>query len=197
MTARSLLPTAGDALIIVDVQNDFLPGGALAVPAGDAVVRVLNRYIARFDQQQLPIFATRDWHPPAHCSFREQGGPWPPHCVAGTPGAALAGDLRLPPRAQLISKATRPEADAYSGFQGTDLAARLRELGCRRLFIGGLATDYCVRATALDAIKENFEVVVLQDAVRAVDVQPGDGERALEAMAGGGARIAREAQVLA
>lgn len=197
MTARSLLPNAGDALIIVDVQNDFLPGGALAVPAGDAVVRVLNRYIAWFDQQELPIFATRDWHPPAHCSFREQGGPWPPHCVAGTPGANLAGDLRLPARAQLISKAMRPEADAYSGFQGTDLAARLRELGCRRLFIGGLATDYCVRATTLDAITEGFEVVVLQDAVRAVDVHPGDGERALEAMAGGGARIAREAQVLA
>ena len=197
MTTRSLLPDSGDALIVVDVQNDFLPGGALAVPAGDAVVPVLNRYITRFDQQNLPIFATRDWHPPAHCSFRAQGGPWPPHCVAGTPGAELARGLVLPARTQLISKATRPESDAYSGFQGTDLAARLRELGCRRVFIGGLATDYCVRATALDALAAGFEVVVLRDAVRAVEVEPGDGERALAAMTEGGARIAAAAQVLA
>jgi nicotinamidase/pyrazinamidase len=197
MNVRSLLPTSGDALIVVDVQNDFLPGGALAVPAGDAVVPVLNRYIARFDQQKLPILATRDWHPSVHCSFREQGGPWPPHCVAGTPGADLARGLALPARAQLISKATRPESDAYSGFQGTDLAARLRELGCRRVFIGGLATDYCVRATALDALAAGFEVVVLQDAIRAVEVQPGDGQRALDEVTGGGARIAHEAQVLA
>jgi nicotinamidase/pyrazinamidase len=197
MNARSLLPTSGDALIVVDVQNDFLPGGALAVPGGDAVVPVLNRYITRFDQQRLPILATRDWHPSAHCSFREQGGPWPPHCVAGTPGADLARGLALPAQVQLIPKATRPESDAYSGFQGTDLAARLHKLGCRRVFIGGLATDYCVRATALDALAEGFEVVVLQDAIRAVDVQPGDGQRALDEVAGGGARIAREAQVLA
>jgi len=197
MNARSFKPGAGDALIIVDVQNDFLPGGALAVPGGDAVVPALNRYVEGFDHRGLPVFATRDWHPRAHCSFRERGGPWPPHCIAGTPGAEIAPGLNLPQGARLISKATRAEADAYSGFQGTDLASQLRQLHCTRVFIGGLATDYCVRASALDALAEGFEVVVLEDAVRAVDVHPGDGRRALEEMLSRGARTAGAAQVLA
>jgi nicotinamidase/pyrazinamidase len=181
------MPAPGDALIVVDVQNDFLPGGALAVPAGDEVIAPLNRAMLAFERRRLPIFATRDWHPARHCSFRDQGGPWPSHCVAGTDGAAFAASLRLPPDVRIVSKATRAEADAYSGFQGTDLAAHMRRLGCARVFIGGLATDYCVRATALDALAAGFGAVVLTDSVRAVNVHPGDSQRALAEMAARGA----------
>ncbi len=179
----------GDGLVVVDVQRDFLPGGALAVPDGDAVVPVLARYIARFVAHGLPIAFTRDWHPPDHCSFRDRGGPWPPHCVAGTPGAAFAPGLALPAGAEVVSKATGSEADAYSGFDHSSLAGWLRTRGVRRLFVGGLATDYCVAATVRDARALGFEVLVLGDAVRAVDVQPGDGARALAAMQAGGARL--------
>lgn len=182
-------PRAGDALLIVDVQNDFLPGGALPVPHGDEVIPALNRWIARFRERSLPVVATRDWHPPDHCSFQPQGGPWPVHCVAGTEGAAFASGLRLPEGALIISKATDSDREAYSGFQGTDLAARLRTLGVRRLFVGGLATDYCVLATVRDALDEGFDVVVLREAVRAVDLHPGDGDRALEDMERLGARL--------
>lgn len=181
----------GDALVVVDVQNDFLPGGSLAVPHGDEVVPVINDYLRRFGERRLPIFATRDWHPVEHCSFQLQGGPWPPHCVADTPGAQFAADLRLPPAATVISKATRQEADAYSGFGGTDLAGRLRAAEVSRVFVGGLATDYCVLNTVKDALKEGFETVLLVDAVRAVEVQPGDGERAVAEMQAAGARLAR------
>lgn len=184
-------PREGDALIIVDIQNDFLPGGALAVPDGDAVIPVLNRCASAFERANLPVFATRDWHPVNHCSFRAQGGPWPVHCVAGTPGAAWPAELILPRSTRVISTGVEPNAEGYSGFEGTALASTLRELGCKRLFIGGLATDYCVRATALDALKEGFEVFILEDAVRAVDVRPGDGARALAELTEKGAHIAR------
>lgn len=177
----------GDALVVVDVQRDFLPGGALAVAEGDQVVPLLNRYIARFEQAGLPTVFTRDWHPANHCSFRAQGGPWPPHCVAGSEGADFAPGLVLPATGHVVSKATTAEADAYSGFQGTTLAAWLRDRGCRRLFIGGLATDYCVRETVCDALAAGFAVVLLRDAVRAVEVQPGDGARAEQAMREAGA----------
>ena len=172
----------GDALIVVDVQRDFLPGGSLGVPDGDAVVPVINAYAEKFTSAQLPVAATRDWHPADHCSFAAQGGPWPPHCVRDTAGAEFADGLRLPARVSLISKATRSEADAYSGFDGTELAARLREAGVRRVFVGGLATDYCVLATVRDALAAGFEVAVLTDAVRAVNVDPGDGDKALAEM---------------
>lgn len=168
----------GDALVVVDVQNDFLPGGSLAVPQGDAVVPALNRYLAVWRDRGLPVFATRDWHPPDHCSFREQGGPWPPHCVAGTAGAAFAADLELPSDGVLISKGQQPDRDAYSGFEGTDLDAELRRAGVHRLFVGGLATDYCVLSTVRDARKLGYTVFLLTDAIRAVDVRPGDGRRA-------------------
>lgn len=179
----------GDALIVVDVQNDFLPGGVLAVPSGGEVIEPLNDYIRQFAQLQLPVFATRDWHPRDHCSFREHGGRWPAHCVAGTHGATFPLQLQLPPDVHVISKATQPESDAYSGFQGTDLAQQLRDLGCTRVFVGGLATEYCVRATVLDARAAGLEVVVLADAVRALDAQLGDGEQALAEMKASGVQI--------
>ncbi len=187
----SMEPRPGDALIVVDVQRDFLPGGALAVPRGDEVVPVLNRYLEIFTGRDLPVVATRDWHPADHCSFRERGGPWPPHCIAGTPGAAFADGLALPAQAIIVSKATAPDKDAYSGFQDTDLARRLREAGVRRVFVGGLATDYCVLNTVRDALAEGFEVVLLEDAIRAVEVHPGDGERAVKEMQDAGADTAR------
>ena len=172
----------GDALVIVDVQRDFLPGGALAVPRGDEVVPVLNSYIRLFRDKGLPIIATRDWHPPNHCSFKKQGGPWPPHCVQDTPGAQFAPGLELPRDVIIISKATRPQEEAYSGFHGTDMDERLKALGVKRLFVGGLATDYCVLSTVKDALKLGYRVYLLLDAIRAVDVNPGDGERAIEEM---------------
>ena len=173
----------GDALIIVDVQNDFLPGGSLAVLHGDDVMPVLNRYIKLFQAHGLPIFATRDWHPGNHCSFLEQGGTWPPHCVAGTQGAAFPAQLDLPSDVHIISKATTPEKDAYSGFEGTELDDLLRAAGVRRLFVGGLATDYCVLNTVKDArLLHNYETFLLDDAVRAVNVHPEDGRLALEEM---------------
>lgn len=177
-----LNPGAGDALIIVDVQNDFLPGGKLGVARGDEVVPALNRYIERFASRGLPIFATRDWHPENHCSFTDQGGIWPPHCLAASPGAEFAPGLALPDAAIVVSKADTPAQDAYSGFEGTGLAAQLRSRGVRRVYVGGIATDYCVLNTVKDALAEGFEVLLLTDAIRAVDVEPGDGDAAIERM---------------
>jgi len=168
----------GDALIVVDVQNDFLPGGSLAVPDGDAVVPVLNRYLAEFSARELPVYATRDWHPANHCSFKAQGGPWPPHCVAGTHGAQFAASLEFPTGATVISKADKPDKDAYSGFEGTDLDARLRAWKIKRLFVGGLATDYCVLNTVRDARRLDYDVYLLSDAIRAVNINPDDGPKA-------------------
>lgn len=176
------LPGDGDALVVVDVQNDFLPGGPLAVVDGDRVVAPLNRYIHLFQQRELPLVFTRDWHPANHCSFHAQGGPWPPHCVAGSPGAGFAPGLHVPANATLISKGAHAGIDAYSAFQGTGLGAYLQRLGCRRIFVGGLATDYCVLATVRDARQQGLAVVVLRDAIRAVAVQPEDGRRAEDEM---------------
>ncbi|MEE9595181.1 MAG: nicotinamidase [Acidiferrobacterales bacterium] len=181
----------GDALIIVDVQNDFLPGGNLAVPNADEVVPPLNLYIEAFESQHMPIYATRDWHPANHCSFKAQGGIWPPHCIAGTAGAQFAPGLKHPPHTVIISKATTSEKDTYSGFEDADLAQRLRDQGVQRLFIGGLATDYCVLNTVKDALKHGFEVLLLQDAMRAVNVQPDDGQKAEHEMQGLGAKPIR------
>lgn len=178
-----------DALIVVDVQNDFLPGGSLAVRDGDAVVPVLNRYLARFRAAGAQVTVTRDWHPRGHCSFVAQGGPWPEHCVAGTRGAEFAEMLELPADALIVSKADTADADAYSGFEDTGLAATLRGLGVTRVFIGGLATDYCVLNTVRDALTEGFETLLLTDAVRPVEAAPGDGVRAVEQMRSLGAII--------
>ena len=179
----------GDALIVVDVQNDFLPGGSLAVPQGDEVVPLLNRYITLFQQQGLPIYATRDWHPTDHCSFQAQGGPWPPHCVQDSDGARFSSALDLPPQTTIISKATRQDQDAYSGFQETELDKRLRDAMVKRLFIGGLATDYCVLNTVKDGLASHYQVYVLKDAIRAVNVNPDDDERAVAEMRQQGAEF--------
>lgn len=175
--------TDTDVLLIVDVQNDFCPGGALAVPDGDAVVDVINTLMPRFGY----VIATQDFHPPGHSSFVEQGGPWPVHCVQGTPGAELHPALDVDGIDEIVQKGTDPATDGYSGFAGTDLARRLHARGARRVFIAGLATDYCVRATAIEAVEHGFEAVVLTDAVRAVNVAPADGDRALGEMLDAGA----------
>ncbi len=182
-------PGGHDALLVVDVQKDFLPGGALAVAHGDEVVAPLNAAIRAFERAGRPIYASRDWHPANHCSFKARGGPWPPHCVAGTRGAEFADGLALPPATVVISKADRADSDAYSAFGGNDLATQLQRKGVRRVVIGGLTTDYCVVNTVLDARAAGFEVVVLAHAIRAVDLRPGDGARALEAMRKAGARL--------
>ena len=176
------------ALILVDVQRDFCPGGALAVPEGDRVVAPLNRYVQIVQQRGGRIVASRDWHPPDHISFRSRGGPWPPHCIRGTEGAAFHPDLKLPAEARIVSKAQEPDEEAYSAFDGTGLASELEERGITTVLVGGLATDYCVKSTAVDALREGFRVWLLTDAVRAVDVNPGDGQRAIEEMLSAGAQ---------
>ncbi len=171
------------------MQYDFLPGGHLAVRGADEVVPVLERAVRAAEAARIPIFATRDWHPSNHCSFQAQGGPWPEHCVQGTSGAEVTAALRLPPSTLYVSKATRQDREAYSSFDGTDLAELLSARRIRRIVIGGLTTDYCVRSTVADARGLGIDVLVLVDAVRAIDVSPGDGERALGDMRARGARL--------
>jgi nicotinamidase/pyrazinamidase len=189
------------ALLIVDVQNDFCPGGALPVPEGDKVVPVLNRVAEQVAKAGGAVFASRDWHPPITRHFAAYGGRWPVHCVQNTPGAEFHPDLRLPEGTIIISKGTSENDDGYSAFEGHTEEGRtlldiLRERGVRRLIVGGLATDYCVRASAMDALKHGFEVVVLTDAVRGVDVNPGDSERALEELRAAGAQLTTSQTIL-
>ncbi len=186
-----IAPAAGDALIMVDMQNDFLPGGSLAIAGGNAIIPQLNRYLAYFAAHRLPVFATRDWHPPDHCSFQPQGGQWPPHCIAGSGGAAFHPDLELPIGTHIVSKATTRENDAYSGFSGTQLDELLRSLHIQRIFIGGVATEYCVFNTVKDALRLRYITFILEDAMRAIERQPGDGQRALQEMMQLGARSIR------
>lgn len=180
--------TKGDALLLIDMQNDFVSGGALAVPHGDEVVPVLNRYIQIFELRALPIFATRDWHPQNHCSFQTQGGPWPIHCVVGSYGADFVPSLQLPKSAVIISKPSAPDLETFTAFGKTNFDAQLRSANIGRLFVGGLATDYCVLHTALDALEHGFEVFLLKDAVRAVNVHRDDGEKAEKELVSAGAR---------
>lgn len=175
---------------------DFYPGGALPVPHSDVVIPILNRYVAIFEQAKAPIYVTRDWHPPTHISFQPQGGPWPPHCVQETEGAKFHPDLRLPRNAKIISKATTPNDETYSGFQGTVLEEELRKYSVRTVFVGGLATDYCVKDTVLDALKAGFDAVLLIDAVRGVDVHPGDSEGAIREMVIQGASVTALANII-
>jgi len=186
--------TNNDALLIVDVQADFLPGGALAVPQGAKVIAVLNAMIDTFATAGLPVFASRDWHPPDHCSFNEQGGPWPPHCIAGTPGAEIDSSLHLPDGTRFFDKATMPDKDAYSAFEDTDLNATLKQNDVTRLFVGGLATEYCVLNTSADAVRNGFEVFILKDAIRAID--PVDGQRAIESLCEMGVTVVDSNEIL-
>jgi nicotinamidase/pyrazinamidase len=177
----------GDALLVIDMQYDFLPGGSLGVPDGDQVLAPINRLLALYDSQRLPILASRDWHTVDHCSFAERGGPWPPHCVADTRGAAFSSELTLPGETVVISKAATADEDAYSAFNGTGLAEQLRQLGVKRVAVCGLATDYCVLNTVLDALGEGFDALLVTEAMRAVDVNAGDGARAIGQMIARGA----------
>lgn len=176
-----------DALILVDVQNDFCPGGKLAVVGGDEVVPVLNGWIRAAREAGAMIVASRDWHPADHSSFREQGGPWPSHCVQGTPGADFHPGLELPEDVLVVSKGDRQELDQYSDFEQTPLAGALRDKGVTRLFIGGLAQDVCVRATVLDAVRHGFETHVISNGSKPLnDVS---GKQALEDMRLAGAVV--------
>ena len=182
------------ALVIVDVQNDFCPVGALAVPDGDRVAAPLSELAARFAAAGLPVFASRDWHPPDTSHFQPFGGPWPVHCVRDTPGAAFHPELHLPEKAVILSKGMDPAADGYSAFEGTtvhgqNLADLLAADRVQQLVIGGLATEYCVRATVLEALGRGFGVMLLVDAVAGVDLRSGDADRALREMAEAGVRL--------
>ena len=192
MTASS---TAGrSALLVVDVQNDFCAGGALEVPGGDRVVEPLNRYIGEAVEQGWPVYASRDWHPPVTSHFREYGGEWPPHCVQNTPGAAFHPDLRLPPSAVVVTTGQAPDDPGYSALggqtpEGKSFLADLRERQVQHLYVGGLATDYCVKHSVLDARRAGLEVTVLTDAIAGVEVRPGDSARAIEEMRAAGAEV--------
>jgi len=183
-----------DALLIIDFQNDFCPGGALAVEEGDEIASPIRRLATsgRFGT----VVATRDWHPADHASFEREGGPWPVHCVQGTPGAELhesLGDIELD---AVVDVGREREDEGYSGFERSELAQILRERGVERVFVCGLATDYCVRASTIDACNEGFETTLVEDAVRAVEVEPGDGERAIAEMRRAGAKVASSGEVL-
>ena len=185
------------ALILVDIQNDFCPGGALAVNEGDRIVPIVNRLISEFPL----VISTQDWHPANHISFKQQGGPWPPHCVQGTQGAQLRPDLNTDTISYYFRKASSPDKDAYSEFEGKDeqgrsLGEALKRHGVNKLYVVGLATDYCVLETVLDGIKYGYEVYPVIDAMRAVNVDPDDGEKALRKMADNGAHLVTSDEVL-
>jgi nicotinamidase/pyrazinamidase len=181
-----------EALLIIDFQNDFTAGGALAVPEGDDIAGPVKRLAEHYEH----VFATRDWHPPDHASFETEGGPWPVHCVAGTPGAAFHPAMESIDVDEVVDVGREREDEGYSGFENSDLAELLRARGIDRVAVVGLATDYCVRASAIDACREGFDVTVVEDAIRGVDVHPGDSERALAEMHDAGARIATSDEVL-
>ncbi|HKP35975.1 MAG TPA: nicotinamidase [Pyrinomonadaceae bacterium] len=177
------------ALIVVDVQNDFCPGGSLAVAHGDEVVAPLNNLMKQFLDRGEPVFKTRDWHPAKTKHFTAYGGTWPVHCVQDTRGAEFHPDLLDDPRVTVISKGFDESADGYSGFDGTELGEKLRDAGIEEVWVGGLATDYCVKETVLSALREGFEVKALADAMRPVNINPADGRKALEEMSAAGAEI--------
>ncbi|MFW6056084.1 MAG: isochorismatase family protein [Chloroflexota bacterium] len=180
----------GDALLIIDVQNDFCPGGALPIEHGDEVVPVLNRWIDRAVAAGIPLYASRDWHPIGHVSFHEAGGQWPPHCIQDSGGAAFHPDLNLPDSTVKVTKGVRFDHDQNSAFDETGLEAKLRRDGVRRLFVGGLAQDVCVLATVLDGRKEGFDVVLIEDTTR--PVTPQGGEKALQQMYAAGVSTTSE-----
>jgi nicotinamidase/pyrazinamidase len=178
---------SGDALLIVDVQKDFCPGGALPVEGGDEIVPVLNRWIAAAVAKDVPVYASRDWHPIGHLSFKGGGGPWPPHCIQDSDGAEFHPDLALPSSTIIVTKGVRFDQDQNSAFDQTGLAVQLRKDGIRRLWVTGLAEDVCVLATVLDACREGFEVVLIEKATRSITAE--GGEKARRQMQDAGARM--------
>jgi len=184
------------ALLIVDVQNDFCPGGSLAVPKGEQIISILNKYLSLFKKNKLPIFASRDWHPEKTKHFKEYGGLWPKHCVENSKGAEFHSKLKLPKETIILSKGMDSEKDSYSAFQafdsnGTEFINLLKIFGVDELFVGGLATDYCVKSSVLDALKLGFKVKLLIDACRGVDINPTDSQQAIKEMISSGARIVK------
>lgn len=186
---KNITLNGNDALLVTDIQNDFLPGGALPVTDGDKIIPAINNYIERVEAAKAHVIASRDWHSPNHISFKSQGGPWPPHCIQETEGAKFSPKLKLPDHTVVISKATDPKHEAYSAFDHTNLNNELHRLGIKRFFIAGLATDYCVVNTVLDARKLGYDTFVLMDATLGINVNPGDVDRAVKAMTESGARL--------
>lgn len=180
----------GDALVLVDVQNDFCPGGALPIEAGDRILPAVNAWIQAAEKSGVPVFASRDWHPSAHLSFASEGGPWPPHCIQDTPGAGFHKDLKLPPDAVVVTKGVRFDHDQNSAFDDTGLGTHLKRKGIRRILVAGLALDVCVLATAMDALKSGFEVVLLSDATRPVSAD--NGAAAIQQMRQAGVQVVEQ-----
>lgn len=181
------------ALLIVDVQNDFCPGGALAVPEADKIIPNLNKYIKIFSQNKLPLFASRDWHSQKTKHFKKFGGVWPVHCIENTRGAEFHPKLKLPKETIILSKGIDPEKDSYSAFQakdtnGMDFLTLLKYLGVQELYVGGLATDYCVKSSVIDALKNGFKVKLLTDAIKGVNLKTQDSQEAIEEMVNNGAK---------
>lgn len=181
------------ALLIVDVQDDFCPGGTLAVPEADKIIPNLNKYIKIFSKNKLPIFASADWHPKKTKHFKKFGGLWPVHCVQKTKGAQFHSKLKLPKETIILSKGMDPEKDSYSAFQAEDVYGRsflnlLKMFGAKELYVGGLATDYCVKSSVIDALKSGFKVRLLVDAIKGVNIRPKDSEEAIEEMVRKGAK---------
>jgi nicotinamidase/pyrazinamidase len=176
------------ALIVVDIQRDFCPGGALPVTDGDKIIPAVNELVRAFEKAKLPIFFTRDWHPKNHMSFEANGGQWPPHCIRNTPGASFHPSLAVPREAEVIDKGMLQAEDAYSGFAGTDLAHKLRSLHVKQIYVAGLATDYCVKKTVVDGTVEGFETYVVSDCVKGVNLKPTDSASAFRAMLARGAK---------
>jgi nicotinamidase/pyrazinamidase len=188
---------AHGALLVVDVQRDFCPGGALAAPTGDQILPALNQHIVEARKRGVPVYASRDWHPAVTTHFKPYGGEWPPHCVQGTEGAQFHQALQLPPDTIVISKGDRSDEAGYSAFEGRTptgqpLLDDLRERHIDTVYVAGLTAEYCVKQTALDAVKAGLDVVVLKNAVGGLDMQPGDADRALAEMKAAGAVIATE-----
>jgi nicotinamidase/pyrazinamidase len=185
------------ALLVVDIQKDFCAGGALAAPGGDDIIPAVNRHLADARAREIPVYATRDWHPAQTSHFKEYGGTWPPHCVQGTRGAEFHPGLKLPPDAIIINKGDDPERHGYSAFEGHTSGGKpllddLRDRRIKRVYVMGIATDYCVRESALDALRAGLEVRVLADSIAGIDVQPGDVQRALDEITAAGAQIVED-----
>ncbi len=185
------------ALLVVDIQKDFCAGGALAAPGGDDIIPAVNRHLADARAREIAVYATRDWHPEQTSHFKEYGGAWPPHCVQGTTGAQFHPDLKLPPGAIIVNKGDDPQRHGYSAFDGHTSAGKpllddLRDRRISRVYVMGIATDYCVRESALDALRAGLEVRVLADAIAGIDVRPGDAQRALDEISAAGAQIVRD-----